>query len=60
MEELVTKFLYKEITSEIIGAAFTVHGELGYGFLEKVIENAMVVELRQHRHMKVQHLCSSV
>lgn len=32
-------------TSEIIGAAFEVYNELGYGFLEKVYQRAMKVEL---------------
>lgn len=36
---------YEEITKEIIGAAFEVFNELGYGFLEKVYKNAMKVEL---------------
>ncbi len=37
--------LHEDITKKIIGAAFEVHRELGYGFLEKVYQNAMVVEL---------------
>ena len=41
------ELLYGDITHEIIGAAFAVQKELGYGFLEKVYENAMMVELRQ-------------
>jgi GxxExxY protein len=36
---------HKDITEQIIGAAFEVHRELGYGFLEKVYQRAMVVEL---------------
>lgn len=39
-------FLHKEITEQIIGAAFEVHRVLGYGFLEKVYQRAMQVELR--------------
>jgi GxxExxY protein len=34
-----------ETTSRIIGAAFEVHNVLGYGFLEKVYQRAMQVEL---------------
>ena len=37
--------LHKDITEKIIGAAFEVHNELGYGFLEKVYKNAMLIEL---------------
>ena len=36
---------HEGITKQIIGAAFAVHNELGYGFLEKVYKNAMQVEL---------------
>lgn len=41
------QFLHKEITQAIIGAAFEVHQHLGYGFLEKVYQRAMQVELHQ-------------
>jgi hypothetical protein len=30
------KLLHEETTGEIIGAAFEVHAQLGYGFLERV------------------------
>ena len=40
-------FEHQGITKAIIGAAFEVHRVLGYGFLEKVYENAMQVELIQ-------------
>lgn len=36
----------EDITKEIIGAAFEVHNELGYGFLDKVYQNAMLVALK--------------
>ncbi len=36
---------HKDITEQIIGAAFEVHRELGYGFLEKVYQRAMRIEL---------------
>jgi len=36
-----------EITRAIIGAAQRVSGTLGCGFLEKVYENSMVIELRR-------------
>jgi len=38
---------YEEITSKIIQAAYNVHKILGPGFLEKVYQNAMLVELRE-------------
>jgi len=40
------ELLYKDLTEKIIGAAFEVHKALGHGFLEKVYQRAMVVELR--------------
>ena len=35
-----------EITERVIGAAFEVHRILGYGFLEKVYQRALQVELQ--------------
>ncbi len=40
------EYLYKDLTHKIIGAAFEVYKELGYGFLEKVYERALIYELR--------------
>ena len=42
-----------QITKRIINAAYEVGNTLGYGFLEKVYENAMVHELSK-RGMKVE------
>jgi GxxExxY protein len=39
--------LHKEMSHKIIGLAMQVHRELGFGFLEKVYENAMMVLLRK-------------
>lgn len=36
---------HQDITQEIIGASFEVFRELGYGFLERVYQRAMNVEL---------------
>jgi len=36
---------HKELSEQIIAAAYNVHNELGYGFLEKVYKNALAVEL---------------
>ena len=36
-----------EVTEKIIGAAFEVYKELGYGFLERVYQRAMQVELQR-------------
>lgn len=39
------QYPHHELTHEIIAAAFEVHGELGGGFLEKVYERALALEL---------------
>ena len=39
--------LYKERSYEIVNAAITVWTKLGYGFLEKVYENALAHELKR-------------
>jgi GxxExxY protein len=39
------KLLHEETTGKIIGAAFEVHAQLGYGFLERVYQRALQVEL---------------
>ena len=36
-----------ELTERIIGCAYQVHNELGLGFLEKVYENALRIEIEK-------------
>jgi GxxExxY protein len=43
---LPTPLRHENITENIIGAAYEVHNTLGTGFLEKVYENALAIELR--------------
>jgi len=38
-------YKHTEITEKIIKAFYNVYNELGYGFLEKVYENSMLIEL---------------
>lgn len=40
------KLLQREITEKIIQAFYNVYNELGFGFLEKVYENALCIELQ--------------
>ena len=42
-----TEYKHEEITRRIINAAHTVHNQLGYGFLEKVYHNALIIELKK-------------
>jgi len=39
--------LHQEITGKILKAFYSVYNDLGYGFLEKVYENALIHELRK-------------
>ena len=43
--EDATPFPHKEITGAIIGSAFEVYNHLGYGFLHRVYQRALQVEL---------------
>ena len=38
---------HEALSQQIIGAFYTVYNSLGYGFLEKVYENALAIELRR-------------
>ena len=38
---------YAELTEKIIKAAYKVHNVLGFGFLEKVYQNALMIELKR-------------
>ena len=42
------KYLYSEINDTIIKCFFNVYNKLGFGFLEKVYENALLIELREN------------
>lgn len=39
--------LHEALTGEIISCFYKVYNKLGYGFLEKVYENALVIELEK-------------
>ncbi len=52
--------LHSEITGEILKAFYKVYNELGYGFLEKVYENAMAFELQANGLFVQQQLPISV
>lgn len=48
------------LTGKIIQAAFTVFNRLGFGFLEKVYENALLIELRKKELSAAQQVPLSV
>lgn len=39
-------FPHQELTKSLIGLYYNVYNELGYGFLEKVYHNSMLIELK--------------
>lgn len=43
-----SEYKHSGITQQIIGAFYKVYNTLGYGFLEKVYENALAIELKRH------------
>jgi GxxExxY protein len=49
----MNNLVHSHLTGQIIKAFYKVYNELGYGFLEKVYENALILELR-HSELKVE------
>ena len=41
------EYKHQELTGKIIACAYTVFNALGHGFLEKVYQNALAIELRR-------------
>lgn len=46
--------LHAEVTDKIIACAYDVHNKLGFGFSEKVYENAMMIKLSQKQLPSIQ------
>ena len=44
---MAVELVHADLTEKIISAYYEVYNALGYGFLEKVYENAMVIALRK-------------
>lgn len=53
---MITEYLHKELTSKIIAGFYTVYNELGFGFLEKVYENALIYELQLINYLKATNI----
>jgi len=43
----VSEIIFKELSYEIINSALEVYKKLGYGFLEKVYENSLLIVLKK-------------
>ncbi len=43
---MTSKYLYSDLSYLVLKAFYKVYNTLGYGFLEKVYENAMMIELK--------------
>ena len=41
------KLLHQELTERILKTFYDVYNELGYGFLEKVYQNSLFLELKE-------------
>ena len=55
-----SNYLHSDITKKVLEAFYNVYNTLGYGFLEKVYENAIMIELsnldmecKQQQHIDV-------
>lgn len=53
-------FKYTELTEKIIEIFYRVYNKLGYGFLEKVYENAMMIEFKRDAIPAVSQLAIKV
>jgi len=49
-------YQYNDLTKKIIECFYNVYHFLGYGFLEKVYENSLVLELKQNGLFTVQQM----
>jgi GxxExxY protein len=50
------RIVHKDLSYKIVGLAMQVHTELGFGFLEKVYENALIVLFREYGIKAVQQV----
>jgi GxxExxY protein len=48
MSKVPSKHTFEALSNAVIGAAIEVHKELGPGFLEKIYEGALKIQLSEH------------
>jgi len=53
---LEERILYKDLSYKIVGLAMKVHTELGYGFLEKVYENSLMILFEENNVLAQQQV----
>jgi len=46
-KEMEIEYLHSDLTNKILRAYYSVYNELGYGFLESVYHNSMMIELKK-------------
>ena len=47
MNQMMKNYLHSDLTDKIIRCFYTVYNSLGYGFLERVYENSLCIELKR-------------
>lgn len=47
-KKIIEDLVYPELSFKIVGCAFEVYNELGYGHSEKVYQKALAVSFRKH------------
>ncbi len=47
-EVYMSKYLHEDLTEKVISCFYQVYNTLGYGFLEKVYENSLKIELEKY------------
>ncbi len=49
--------LFEDVTKSIVGAAYKVYNNMGFGYLEKVYEKCMLIELSEINGLDIKHQC---
>src|SRR5262249_17430861 len=60
MEIPKREIIYRDLSYRIVGLAMEVHRKLGYGFLEKVYENALMLLFKREGILSRQQVPTSV